>query len=100
MISLLLLWPLYIIGIQYKRGGIWSMVLPITFVTFVLDVILNYTELALVTWDFPKKEEHTFSQRLLRLNRDNKWRGWVGRFISRKMLDPFDPRGYHIRREV
>lgn len=95
MISLFVLWPLYIIGIQYERGGWWKLVCPITFIALVLDIILNYTELALLTLDFPKSKEYTFTKRLRRLKLRLDWRGDMAHSISLKMLDPFDPDGYH-----
>lgn len=97
MISLLLLWPLYIVGIQYERGGWWRVLLPVTLVAAALDVILNYTELALLTWDKPRHGEYTFSMRLERLQRRGDWRGKLARFIEKYMLGPFDPDGYHVK---
>lgn len=97
MISILMLWPLYIVGIQYERGGWWRLVLPITCLAFILDVVLNYTELAFLTWDWPQKGEYTFSQRLARLLLDAGRRGTMARFIEHYMLGPFDPDGFHVK---
>ena len=97
MIALVLLWPLYIIGIQYERGGWWRVILPITLVAAILDVVLNYTELALLTWDRPRAGEYTFSMRLERLQRREDWRGKMARFIEKYMLGPFDPDGFHVK---
>ncbi|PHM20924.1 MAG: hypothetical protein CK604_00495 [Curvibacter sp. PD_MW3] len=97
MISLLILWPLYIIGVQYERGGWWVVLMPITLVALVLDVWLNFTELALLTWDWPRNEDElTFSNRLKRLVHDGGWRGSFARFVARGMLDPFAPGGRHV----
>ena len=95
MISLLILWPLYILGIQYERGGWWRLVLPVALAAALLDVALNYTELALLTWDYPRAGEYTFSQRLQRLQSAQGWRGSAARFVERYMLGPFDPDGFH-----
>jgi len=95
VISILILWPMYIVGIQYERGGWWRVVAPITVAAFVLDVALNYTELRLLMWDKPREGEYTFSQRLERLQLETGLRGKVARFIERYMLGPFDPDGYH-----
>lgn len=95
MISIFILLPLYAIGIQFERGGLWRIVLPVTFVALVLDVVLNYTELALLTLDFPSKNEFTFSQRLARLRYDSGWRGDTARYIARS-LDAIAPSGKHI----
>ena len=92
-ILLALLFP---IAIQYERGGFWYLVLPITLLAFVVDVIANYTELALLTWDFPRVNEFTFSQRLSRLKRDESLRGKVCLAIS-NILDYISPTGKHVQ---
>ena len=97
MISMLTLWPLYIVGVQAMRGGWWYLLAPVTLVALVLDVVLNYTELALLTLDFPRdRYELTFSNRLKRLVKRDDWRGNFARFVARRLLDPFDPSGKHI----
>lgn len=99
MISLILsMWLLYVIGIQYKRKGLWYGVLPVTFAAWILDVVLNYTVFALLTWDFPEQYEFTFSKRLERLIHKDNWQGRLADFIATYLLDPFDPDGYHIYR--
>jgi len=75
----LLLLLLYPIAVQYERGGLWRVFFPITLVTLVIDVIANYTELALLTWDFPQEGEYTFSDRLVRLKHNGDWRGVIAR---------------------
>ena len=95
--SILLMWSLYIVGVQYKRGGMWGAVLPITAVALVCDVICNYTLFALFTLDWPRRGEYTFSVRLIRLVRYDDWRGALARGVAQFMLDPFDPTGKHIR---
>ena len=97
MIGILLLWPLYIVGIQYERKGIFYLVLPITIIAGILDIILNYTELAILTLDFPRKGEYTFSMRLERLVDRTDWRGNFARFVKKYMLDWADPDGVHIK---
>lgn len=91
----LLLALLFPIAIQYERGGLWRLVAPVTFVAVLLDIAANYTELALLTWDFPQKKEYLFSKRLKRLIHNEDWRGSVARAIA-KPLDFFDPSGKHI----
>lgn len=91
----LILALLYPLAIQYLRGGVWLVVLPITFIAFFIDVLANYTELALFTWDFPQKGEHTFSDRLVRLQYNLDWRGDIARKII-PILNYFDPTGKHI----
>ena len=86
---------LYPIAIQYERRGIWYVVLPITFFAFIIDVIANYTELAILTWDFPRSFEFTFSQRLSRLKRMSDWRGKLCLPIA-NILDKIAPSGKHV----
>lgn len=95
--SVLLMWSLYVVGVQYKRGGLWGAVLPITVIALVFDVICNYTLFALCTLDWPRRGEYTFSERLNRLVHLDDWRGALARAVAQFMLDPFDPSGRHIR---
>ena len=92
----LAMWLLYIVGVQYKRGGVWGMLAPITVIALVLDVVGNYTLFALLTWDFPRAGEYTFSTRLSRLVHYDDWRGDLARDIAWYLLDPFDPSGRHV----
>lgn len=96
IISPLLLWLAYIPAIQYKRGDWWRLMYPWTLVVALADIILNYTVLALYTWDFPRKGEITFSKRLDRLIMIDTWYGDIYRFIAVKMLNVFDPSGKHV----
>ena len=72
---------LYPIAIQYERKGWWYIVLPITLFALIIDVIANHTELVLLTWDYPRKGERTFSDRLLRLQHNTDWRGGIARVV-------------------
>lgn len=92
----LLLALLYPIAIQYERGGWWLAVAPITILALVVDVLVNYTELALLTWDWPRRGEWTFSTRLGRLVRYDDWRGDVARVVA-FWLDRLAPSGRHVR---
>jgi hypothetical protein len=98
---ILLLSPLYLLGlyiayIQYERGGLWCACKVFAIVGFPLDVVLNYTYFALLTLDFPKHGEWTFSKRLERLQYDYDWRGDVARYIA-GILDAIAPSGKHIK---
>jgi hypothetical protein len=95
VISVFLLLPLYAVGIQVERGGAWLLLWPITGIALVLDVILNFTELALLTLDLPAWGEWTFSKRLSRLKAAGGWRGDLARYIKRG-LDAIAPSGLHI----
>ena len=95
MIALLILLPLYCIGIQYERGGWWRICYVPALIGLVLDVILNFTELALITFDFPLRGEWTFSKRLSRLQHAPGARGEFAWYIAR-CLDKIAPSGKHV----
>jgi len=86
---------LYPLAVQVERGGWWYVLAPLTIVTLALDVVCNYTELALLTWDFPQKKEYTFSTRLLRLKHDRGWRGYYCAYVI-VFLNYFAPNGKHV----
>ena len=86
---------LYPIAIQSERG-IWYeilltliLILPIT---LILDICANYTELALLTWDFPRVGEYTFSKRLERLQYTAPR---YAKLVS--ILNTISPSGKHIK---
>lgn len=97
MISLVFLFPLYFIGIQYERGGWWNLCIPVVIIALILDVILNYTEWVVMLGQLPNKNEFTISKRLktLRDSYENGWRNKFARFVSR-VLDATAPSGKHI----
>ena len=78
----LLLILFYPLAIQYERGGWWSVLKPLAFIIAIIDIAANYTELALLTWDFPKHKEYTFSKRCKRLIHLDSWAGTVGRITQ------------------
>ncbi len=90
------MWVLYLVGIQYFRGGWWRLLAPFAAAAWILDVVLNYTLFTFFTLDFPEVKEVTFSQRLNRLATYTDWRGVLARWIAKYMLDWADPRGQHI----
>lgn len=97
---LLLLLPLvlllvYPLAIQYERGGACRLLLPLYLAAGLVDVVLNYTTLALCTWDFPRAGEYTFSKRLSRLVRSSGWRRVLAQLLK-AYLDAFDPKGVHV----
>ena len=94
--AIVVMWILYAVGIQYLRGGVWRAVLPITLVAAVLDVLLNYTLFAIMTLDFPRRGEWTFTQRLGRLVTYANWQGKAARWTAKYLLDWVDPRGQHV----
>lgn len=90
------MWLLYAVGIQYLRGGAWRVLLPITVLAAVLDVLLNYSLFAVLTLDWPRRRELTFSQRLNRLTTNTDWRGVAARLTAKYLLDWVAPGGQHI----
>jgi len=95
VIAVFILLPLYAIGIQIERGGAWRVLLPVTVLALILDVLLNFTELALLTLDVPRWGEWTFSTRLKRLRTVDGWRGSTARYIACS-LDAIAPSGRHV----
>ena len=91
----ILLALLYVPAVQYNRGGLWQLMLPVTVLTLLIDVIANYTELSLLTWDWPRKGEYTFSHRLARLQFDAGWRGRLAK-LAIAYTNYFDHAGRHI----
>ena len=88
----LLLYPL---AIQYERGGWCKVLWPIYVITAILDVIANYTELALITYDWPRTGEVTFSMRIPRLLLTGGWRSWAS-YQCARYLNYFAPDHNHI----
>lgn len=120
------LWPMYVFCMAmmraYQENSVtlfaWCLAFPFIVSAIVLDITLNFTVFAILTWDFPKIEltqfsikvwkwefevaapvssELTFSQRLNRLVKDDGWRGAVSRWLAANLLDPYDPSGKHIK---
>lgn len=91
----ILLALLYPIAIQIERCGLWRVLLPVTVVALVIDVIANYTELALLTWDWPRSGEYTYSQRLKRLKYSTGVRGAFARWCV-SYCNYFDPQRDHV----
>lgn len=86
----------YTIGVQYERGGAWIVLAPVALVAAVIDVIVNYTILAILMAEFPRYGEWTFSNRLERLVFDGTWRGSVARFVA-TALNHIAPNKRHIK---
>ncbi len=68
--------------IQIMRGGWWVVLLPLVCVFGVIDIVANYTVLAIATLDLPQAGEYTFSKRLERLCLRSDWRGDVARRVG------------------
>ena len=57
----------YPLAIQYKRGGFWRVLAPFGLLVWLIDVLANYTEMALV-FDWPEKGDHTITARVRRMH--------------------------------
>lgn len=97
LLSIPALWLGFVVGIQYQRDGLWRVCLVVAVPTIILNVLLNYSLLALITWDWPRKGEYTFSKRLERLIHLPGWGGVLAWAVKIYLLDPFDPDGIHIK---
>lgn len=105
IVAVYFLWPAYVFCMAmvraYDEGKVsivaWVLAAPLVLAAIALDVFLNFTVFALMTWDFPRRGEWTFSQRLSRLVRQGGARGKVAEWLAYHLLDPFDPSGKHIK---
>lgn len=105
----ILMFVLYVIGIQYQRLTWWGWVRAIcgffALIALLLDFILNWSLLSLYYWQWPErgteryKTEWTFSDRLNRLCLTTGWRGSVALPIS-KVLNIFAYKHDHIPNAV
>ena len=83
-LTLALLYPL---AVRYKQNKWWLLV---TMPALLLDVVANYTELAILTLDFPRRGEFTFSTRLIRLQEGTRWQRYVASKVI-PYLNRYDP---------
>ena len=105
LLAVYTLWPLYVFCMAMLKARTegkttvfaWTLAFPLVITAIALDISLNYTVFSVLTWDFPKKGEYTFSQRLERLVQDSGWRGKLSRWLALSLLDPYDPSGRHIK---
>lgn len=54
------------VAIQYKQGGLFWLLAPFALLLWVVDVVANYTELALI-FGWPEAGDHTISARVRRM---------------------------------
>lgn len=102
--SPLLLAMLYYPAIQYERGGLWYIVVPIfTVPALLIDILFNVFWATIIYQDMPFKKseflgriELTFSDRLERFISLPGWKGKISRFIA-YWLNRLAPSGKHIR---
>jgi len=56
----------YPVAIQYKRRGLFWLLAPLGLLVWLIDVLANYTELAIV-FGWPEDGDHTISARVRRM---------------------------------
>lgn len=100
-----LLWVLYqaVMNLQRARDNrtlprpAYYLGLPILWVGLALDCAVNMTLASLLFLELP--HELLVTSRLERQVFDGSgWRQRLARWIAANLLDPFDPRGSHVRR--
>lgn len=96
LLSVYLFYQLYLlcagIFIGWRQLPLWVKVieLPIGALMLVVDVILNYTIATALFWQPPPSRCWTITQRIsfYKNATPNTWRGRLGRYICRNLLDP------------
>jgi hypothetical protein len=89
------LFVLYALWVQHERGGWCKVFYAFGGRGFLLDVVANYTTLALI-FGWPGRAV-TFSKRLKTLCQMDGWRGRIANQIA-DVLDGIAPSGNHIHR--
>lgn len=87
---------LYSLAIQYKKGGAWEICRLLVVPTIVLNMLANYTELALI-FGKPRPKEYTISRRVRRMANDPNEipsRRELARMVQ-VFLDAAEPDGKH-----
>ena len=94
MISLITL-LLYPLAIQYERGGIFKLLLPLYIVTAILDTLANYTEISLLCLAWPQAYKPTISMRIPQLLIGGGWKSTTS-YAAAVYLNYFSPTHNHI----
>lgn len=85
---------LYPLAIQAKRKGPWVILWPLVLITMLLDVLANYTELALV-FGWPREGEYTITRRIRRMHFDEVEARRKLAELVQVYLDAAEPDGKH-----
>lgn len=84
----------YPLAIQYKRGGLWTILAPFAALVLIVDVLASYTEWSLV-FGAPKKGDHTITQRVESMHVDElESRRNLAKLVQ-IYLDACEPDGKH-----
>jgi len=100
--ALTLVFYLAVMNLKRNREALTPIVkvfaYPILAVGLVLDMIFNFTIGTLMFLEIP--QEWLMTARLNRhlLDRHNDWRDKVADWFAKNFLDPFDPKGTHVKR--
>jgi hypothetical protein len=95
ILSPAILAALYPIAVQYERGGVYRVLLPMYAAAGITSTLVNYTWLSLVLLEWPLPKEVTTSQRCERLVFESGFKGRLARAIA-TYTNWFDPTGPHI----
>ena len=85
---------LYPLAIQFKRGGLWLAIAPLTIFVVLLDVLANYTELAFI-FGWPREGEYTITRRIRRMHFDEVAARRDLAKLVQTYLDAAEPDGKH-----
>lgn len=71
--------------------------LPVFVTGYALNVLINVFVMSVILLELPRLRELLVSARVQRHVRGDGYRAAVCRWIAVHLLNPFDPRGFHIR---
>lgn len=84
----------YPLAVQYKRGGLWTLLAPFTAVVLLVDFLASFTEWSLV-FGAPKRGEYTITQRIESMHTDKlESRRNLAKLVQ-IYLDACEPDGKH-----
>ena len=85
---------LYPIAITYKKGGLFAPLKALALITALIDVLANYTELALI-FGWPREGEYTITRRIRRMHFDEVAARRKLAELVQVYLDAAEPDGKH-----
>lgn len=94
LLACILVYLLYVIGIQYERGGAWRVLLPFTVLVLLLSWAINQT-IGRLVYGKPLTWRETFSKHTSRMVFVQNWRGRFARLIA-ALLNFASPNENHV----
>ena len=82
------------VAIQYKQGGLYWLLAPLGLLVWVVDVVANYTELALI-FGWPVAGDYTISARIRRMRTSSHDSRRELAALLQTYLDACEPDGKH-----